>query len=71
MVEDEKTFKYWQDELANKKPEEQTTFNPLIGKQFHELISETTTRQKSMRDIKDFIKNVYELDPQTHLESLL
>lgn len=71
MVEDEKTFKYWQDELANKKPEEQTTFNPLIGKQFHELNSEITTRQKSMRDIKDVIKNVYELDPQTHLESLL
>jgi hypothetical protein len=70
MIDDEKTFLWWREEIEKKKPEEWATFNPLRGKNFSELSSQHNRISREIHEIRDVIRDILKLYGAKHVDTV-
>lgn len=67
VAEEDALFKYYKDELENKKPNEYTTFNYLVGKNFWDISGIEQQIQTRYREIKKILGALCKAAPQQNL----
>lgn len=67
VADKEKTFKYYRDELENKSPQEYTTFNFLVGKDYWEVKEIEQLIKSRFNRIKNIIGTLCEIEPEQNL----
>jgi len=66
LLEDQKTFLWWKEEITTKKPEEVTTYNPLLGLTWWDIDHLRMNLSKDIRHVKDILGEILEIDTGTH-----